>query len=194
MRWIIPVILIGALLISFPVSAEFYKYYDEDGNVHFTDDFNRVPPEQREDVQGYEESISDDSLQEDSEEEYEQEDSAEAETEEAFEEESEIAAEEAYDLDTKAVELDERKAAIEQEYQSLVKEKERLSEMRKKVKTQTAARKYNEDVKALNQQLKEHDQKRQTLLTEIEQHNARLAEKNSRQQTQSESAEKKEQD
>ena len=194
MRWIIPVILIGALLISFPVSAEFYKYYDEDGNVHFTDDFNRVPPEQREEVQEYEESISDDSLQEDSEEEYEQEDSAEAETEEAYEEESETTADEAYDLDTKAVELDERKAAIEQEYQSLVKEKERLSEMRKKVKTQTAARKYNEDVKALNQQLTEHDQKRQALLTEIEQHNTRLAEKNSKEQTQSESTEKKEQD
>ena len=162
------------IFFSTTVSAEFYKYVDENGNTHFTDDFNKVPPDQREDVEEYDESISDDSLPEES---AEEDDSAEAETEEEFEEESETAAAEPDDIDSKVIELDERKAAIEKEYELLTKEKQRLSEMRKTVKTQSAAKKYNEDVKALNLRLQEHDQKRQALLTEIEQHNAQLAEK-----------------
>ncbi len=44
MKWIVAMILTGGLLIGSPVSADFYKYYDADGNVHFTDDYNHVPP------------------------------------------------------------------------------------------------------------------------------------------------------
>lgn len=176
MRWIIPVILIGVLLCCHPVSAEFYKYYDKDGNVHFTDDFNKVPPDQREQVKGYEESVSEESPLEETPAEAdtaETQDEAEGEAEE----ESETAATEEYDLDTKVSEFDTRKAEMEQEYQSLVKEKERLDKMRKDIKTKNQAKGYNEDVKALNEKLQEHDTKRQALVSEIEQHNARLSEK-----------------
>ena len=176
MRWIIPVILIGGLLFCYPVSAEFYKYYDEDGNVHFTDDFNKVPPEQREEVQGYEESVSEESPLEETPEEADT-DEAQGEAQGEAEEDSETAAAEEYDHETKVSEFDARKAEMEQEYQGLVKEKERLDKMRKDVKTKKQAKGYNEDVKALNEKLQEHDTKRQELVSEIEQHNARLSEK-----------------
>ncbi len=174
MKWIIPVMLIGALMIGFPASAEFYKYYDEDGNVHFTDDYNKVPADQREEVEGYEESISEELSSEEAEEAEETAETEEQETE-ASAEESEIASTEAYDVDKKVGEFDQRKAEMEQEYQGLVKEKERLEQMRKDVKTQKQGKKYNEDVKALNQRMQEHDEKRRALISEIEAHNARLA-------------------
>jgi chromosome segregation ATPase len=47
------------ILFSTTVSAEFYKYVDENGNTHFTDDFNKVPKDQRAGLKGYEESDSD---------------------------------------------------------------------------------------------------------------------------------------
>ena len=180
MKWILPVIVIGALLIGFPASAEFYKYYDADGNVHFTDDYNQVPPEQREAVEGYEESISEEVPSEQP--------AEEADVEEAVEEteeDGEIASTEEYNIDQKAGEFDQRKAEMEEEYTDLVKEKERLDGMRKNVKTQKQAKQYNEDVKALNERLEEHDQKRQALVTEIEAHNAKLAEEKSNQKKQS---------
>jgi hypothetical protein len=171
MKRFIPVILIAVLMIGFPVSAEFYKYYDEDGNVHFTDDYNKVPLDQREDVEGYEESISEEPPPEEAQE--------AVDTEAAEEEDSEIASTEEYDIDAKVSEFEERKAEIEQEYQSLVKEKERLDEMLKKIKTQKQlkASGYNESMQALNERMAEHDRKRQDLISEIEAHNARLSEK-----------------
>ena len=54
--------LFGCLIIIFfstTVSAEFYKYVDENGNICFTDDFNKVPEDQRAGLKGYEESESD---------------------------------------------------------------------------------------------------------------------------------------
>lgn len=44
---------------STTVSAEFYKYVDENGNTHFTDDFNQVPEDQRAGLKGYDEATSD---------------------------------------------------------------------------------------------------------------------------------------
>ncbi len=35
------------ILFAFPAASEIYKYVDENGDIHFTDDFNRVPVEQR---------------------------------------------------------------------------------------------------------------------------------------------------
>lgn len=35
------------ILFAFPAMSEIYKYVDENGNVHFTDDYSNVPVEQR---------------------------------------------------------------------------------------------------------------------------------------------------
>ncbi|MBL7178926.1 MAG: DUF4124 domain-containing protein [Desulfobacterales bacterium] len=54
-RWILLLILI---LFSAPVSAEFYKYVDKDGNVLYTDDLSQVPEEQRAGLRVFDESQS----------------------------------------------------------------------------------------------------------------------------------------
>ena len=46
------------ILVAAPASAEFYKYVDEQGNIHFTDDYNKVPLDQRKGIRGYVESQS----------------------------------------------------------------------------------------------------------------------------------------
>ena len=35
------------VFFAFPAASEIYKYVDEYGNTHFTDDFSKVPVEQR---------------------------------------------------------------------------------------------------------------------------------------------------
>ena len=40
-------ILTAIVLFSFASQAEIYKYVDDQGNIHFTDDLNQVPVEQR---------------------------------------------------------------------------------------------------------------------------------------------------
>ncbi len=49
-RWLISLSL---LLFSMSASAEYYRYIDKDGNVHFTDDLTNVPENQRTDIHEY---------------------------------------------------------------------------------------------------------------------------------------------
>ena len=47
MNKITSVIVALFLVLAAPVTAQFYRYIDKDGNLRFTDDLNRVPVEQR---------------------------------------------------------------------------------------------------------------------------------------------------
>ena len=47
MKFIKFILCLSIILFAFPAASEIYKYVDESGNIHFTDDFNKVPVEQR---------------------------------------------------------------------------------------------------------------------------------------------------
>jgi hypothetical protein len=41
------ILCLSIILFAFPAASEIYKYVDENGGIHFTDDFSKVPVEQR---------------------------------------------------------------------------------------------------------------------------------------------------
>lgn len=51
--------IIALIITTIPqfASAEFYRYVDKEGNVHFTDDLSNIPVKQRPSVDEYEEAI-----------------------------------------------------------------------------------------------------------------------------------------
>lgn len=171
MKWIKLAGVVFCLLFAVSASAEFYKYRDKDGNVHFTDDFNKVPPEQRAAVKGYEEIITAPE---------EEKEPADSQSQAAAATDASKAADQKakYDLNSKIKDLDKRKVELANEYDSLMKENETIAKMRKEVKTPADALKYNETVKALNKRLKEHDKKRKAFYADVEEYNARVAELN----------------
>jgi hypothetical protein len=50
LKWIL---ICGGVLVAVPCWAEFYKYTDPQGNVHFTDDLTRVPANQLGSLRSY---------------------------------------------------------------------------------------------------------------------------------------------
>lgn len=169
-------IIIPLILLSFTgmASAEFYKFVDEKGNVHFTDDFNQVPADQREQARGYEE--------------YRQPESAapsQAKIDPAGEKDPDETASsetrddgEAPDFDNQLKALDQRKAELADEYEALLKENAHLNELKKTVKNRAAADQYNQNVRKLNAKLQEHDRKRKVFFSDVEDYNARVGQEN----------------
>ena len=49
-------IWLGILLLSVPAFGEFYKYVGPDGRIRFTDDYSKVPMEQRQSLKEYKDS------------------------------------------------------------------------------------------------------------------------------------------
>lgn len=47
MKFIKFILCLSIILFAFPAMSEIYKYVDQNGDVHFTDDFSKVPVEQR---------------------------------------------------------------------------------------------------------------------------------------------------
>ena len=47
MKFIKLILCLSIILFACPAASEIYKYVDENGDIHFTDDFSKVPVEQR---------------------------------------------------------------------------------------------------------------------------------------------------
>jgi hypothetical protein len=182
MYWLKIIIALVFLLFTGAASAEFYKYVDEKGNVHFTDDFNQVPADQRQQVRGYEEYRPPEPAA-----------ASQAKIDPAGEPGVNETAPsetrddgEALDFDSQLKALDQRKAELAGEYEALMKENAHLNEMKKTVKNKAAADQYNESVRKLNAKLQEHDRRRKEFFSDVEDYNARVGQENkARQQSKS---------
>jgi len=179
MKYLKIFVLISFLLFSVSASAEFYKYTDENGNVRFTDDINQVPEEQRSRIRSYVESQS----EEVPEQEATQENPEKSEQQANFPDLSEDVAEEGSIEELKS-RIDEIKKEIDQEYEALLKEKKQLAEDKKQVKTKEQIASYNKRIGSYNLRGEDFMKKQKERDALIDNYNARLAKKNTKDKTQ----------
>jgi hypothetical protein len=182
LKFRILLITLALMLFSPVASAEIYKYYDEQGNIHFTDDYNKVPVDQRKDVKGYKEVISDetDEVNPETANQGTEETEEEPQEEEAQNPTNNAAKSAKYDFEVKIKEFDQRKDELALEYESLMQQNSALTQEKKKAKTAADIKRYNERAADLNKRLKEHDSKRKQLFSEVEGYNMKVNEENVR--------------
>ena len=141
------------------VSAEFYKYVDENGNIHFTDDFNKVPEDQRAGLKEYEESESDTDTVE-----------QEAVKEKKAQDNNETIEE----LDKFHDRLNNTRLQLLKEHEEIKKEREQNIEDRKNAQTSEDAWKVNERIKRLNKKQEELKKKFEAFEAENKEYNKKL--------------------
>ncbi len=151
------------IFFSTTVSAEFYKYVDENGNTHFTDDFNKVPEDQRAGLKGYEESESDSDTNT-------VENKAVKENKVRDDNENQEYLEKFYDR------LNNTRLQLVKEHEEIKKEREQNIEDRKNAQTSEDAWKVNERIKKLNKRQKELKKKYETFEAERKEYRKKLEE------------------
>ncbi len=162
------------IIFAAPASAQFYKYVDEDGNTRFTDDINLVPPDQRNNIQSYIESVSEEP--EETEANVNQEQAQPA-------QESESTAESVVAIDSGSLEdqrkhLDALKEEIDAEYDALIEAKKNLAQDKEKAATREEILQYNKKVEDLNQRVKDYQQKGKDYEAQVDAYNERVAQEN----------------
>lgn len=159
---IVPLIL----CLCGPVSAEFYKYTDQDGNIRFTDDLSQVPKDQRTTVTSYDESES------------AQQTAAPVGKKKDGQQPLEQKQEAGNSLDAQGKQIQSKKDELDKQYQALMQEKARLEAEKEKPKSTDETVQLNQKISELNKNISQYDQKRKALNVEIEAYNARVAAKN----------------
>jgi chromosome segregation ATPase len=130
------------IFLSTTVSAEFYKYVDENGNTCFTDDFNQVPKDQRGGLKVYEEAESDSNTDTVG---------------------NKVLKEKKVQSDSKNQEYFEKfhdrlsniRLQLIEEHKEIKKEREQIKEERKNAETPEDVLKANEKIKGLNKKQEE---------------------------------------
>ena len=161
--------LLIVLLLSVPVSAEFYRYVDKDGGVHYTDDFNKVPKNQRTTVKGYAGYEKNDIRDVP---EIRNETGEQPESKEAVEEKPDKEQVRTGNFEADKNRLDKMQQEMDKEFKELTKEKNELDILKGKVKTRPETLDYNTRIQALNEKIKNYSEKRKAFEAEAEAYNA----------------------
>ena len=172
-QWMIVLILTGTSALA---SAEFYRYTDEKGKVHFTDDLGNVPFEQRPKADEYEEpyeELTQEGSVEEEEETETSEDILEETTEARPQQEAQLK-----EVKEKTVEqkLKETGAKLQEEYEALSKERGELDKMATVPLTETTRKELVKKVKDFNLRSKDYEMRRKAFNKEVEAYNARIKE------------------
>ena len=179
MKYLKIFVMISLLLFWVSASAEFYRYTDEDGNVRFTDDINLVPEEQRSKIRSYVESQSEEAPEQEA----TQENPEESEQQSNFPDLSEDEPKEG-SLDELKSRIDAIDQEIDQEYAALLKEKEQLTEDRKKIKTKEQVAEYNMRIESYNKRGEDFLKKQKERDALVDDFNARVTNKKAKNQAQ----------
>jgi len=156
------------LLFSVPVSAEIYKYIGKDGRVYYTDDFSKVPKEQRSAAKGYVGYERNDVGVP----EIKNEPGEQRESKEAVEEKPEKERIRTGNLDADKNRLDKKQQEVDKEFKELTKEKNELDILKGKVKTRPETLDYNTRIQSVNEKIKNYSEKRKAFEAEAEAYNA----------------------
>jgi DNA repair exonuclease SbcCD ATPase subunit len=160
-RWLIALTL---LLFSISASAEYYKYIDKDGNVHYTDDLTAVPESQRTDINEYNEIQSSGVDRQKGEETVKSPDTS-MEIKKTETKQGE------FDFSEMKKQLDLKKEALNEEYKALMNQKKQFQEKKEQLKSRTAAMKYNKSVSEFNERLEDYQQRKKEFDAEVERYN-----------------------
>ena len=146
-RMLILFIIFGFVPLSF---AEYYKYTDENGNIHYTDDFSKVPVKKRKDIETYQETKYPSQTP-----------AAKKPSQEGEKTASNPSPEEEYArFQEKRNQLVEEQKSLEAEFQALTEERDELENQKQQRLLRPQAVELENKIDALNQKIAEFDQKR----------------------------------
>jgi len=180
MKYLKIFMIITFLVFSVNAAAEFYKYVDEDGNVHFTDDINQVPEPQRAKIRSYIESESEEPAAQ----EVTQENQSEQATTDQETNLPDLSDDESESLEDAKKQIDALKSEIDQEYEALLKEKEQLAKAKKQAKTREQIIEFNQNVDNLNKRVASYEKKGKDYKALVDAYNQRITGKNRENQPQ----------
>jgi len=167
--------IIALTLIALPgfASAEFYRYVDQEGKTHYTDDIANIPADQRPHVSQYEDVSHRSNLKEETDTTAPEEESREPAVREPAvmrpQREPGVGEDEKKTADQ---ELRETGTALGQEYQALVEERKQLDEAAKRPLTPPSREKLIEKIRDFNSRIKDYEKRREAFNQDVEAYNA----------------------
>lgn len=160
-RWII---LISIVLFSMSASAEYYRYVDKDGNVHYTDDLTSVPENQRTDINeytGFQDGSNDQAKDEQKEE-----------TPEPLLEKEQVKNKPDMDKFSEVKkQLDQKKEKLDEEYKALMEEREDIEKNKNKNRSNSQTKKYNKAILEFNGKIEDYEKRKNLFNKEVEEYN-----------------------
>jgi hypothetical protein len=145
-------------------SAEYYKYIDKDGNVHYTDDLTNVPENQRTDINEYTGFQGDPYDQ--------QKDEQKSEKEQPVLEREHVKnVPDMNEFSEIKKRLDQEKETLEEEYRALMEEKKEIAENKNKYRSKSRAKKYNKVILKFNEKIEDYERRKKAFNTKVEEYN-----------------------